>query len=291
MKRYKKYLTRKFWLAQQKEHPDCFFTRLLSTLILTGTDFISQNCFEKAATLTFYSLLSIIPAVAIAFGIAQLLGLEAYLDDQIHAQFAEQPEIANKIISFSASMLKQTKGGLIAGFGLVILLWTAFRMIVNIGTYFDIIWKVKGSKTIWQQIKTYLPLIPLFPIFVIVAHSGIIFLSTLPYLTRSEILSPLSEILLTLSPWLLIASMLTFIYIWLPNCKVSWKSAVIAGIATALMYQVWQWIYINFQLKSASYGAIYGGFAAIPLFMLWLYYSWLIVLFGTVLSTHIETKK
>lgn len=291
LKKLKKYFTEEFWIKKQKKNPDHFLTRIFTTLILTVTDFIKQNCFEKAATLTFYSLLSIIPIIAIAFGIAQLLGWEAKLDDQIREQFTSQPEIADKIIEFSQSMLQRTRGGLIAAFGLAVLLWTAFRMIVNIGNYFDMIWNVKTPKTIWQQVKTYLPLIPLFPVFVIIAHSSIIFLSTLPYLRSSKIVGPLFEYFLQIFPFLLMAIALSFIYLWLPNRKVPWKAGIIAGVITALIYLAWQWVYINFQIKSASYGAIYGGFAAIPLFLLWLYYSWLIVLFGTVLSTHIEIKK
>ena len=252
--------------------------------------------FEKASTLTFYSLLSIIPVVAIGFGIAQKLGFAEKFTEQIKAQFPGQPQVADKIIEFSLSTLKQTEGSVIAAFGLAVLLWTVFRMVANIATYFNKFWKVETARTFWQQVKTFVPMIILFPLFLVGSNSLIIYLSTKAVLATQSIeilhfVGPAVTFLFNIIPYLVSWLLLSFFYIYLPNTKVFWKAGVIAGIITGIFYQIWQWIYVTFQVNAASYGAIYGSFAAVPLFLIWLNYSWVLILFGTELSYHIQQEE
>ena len=103
-------------------------------------------------------------------------------------------------------------------------------------------------------------------------------------------LTPAVIFLFSLIPYLFSFGLLSFIYIYLPNTKVSWKAAIIAGFITGIIYVVWQYIYVTFQAKAASYGTIYGSFAAIPLFLIWLNYSWLIILFGVELTKSLQKK-
>lgn len=257
--------------------------------------FINDQCFEKASTLTFYSLLAIIPLVAISFAIAQELGFADSFIDQIKTQLKSQPQVAEKIIQFAHSTLKNTKGGIIASFGVVILFWTVLRTIGNIAIFFDDIWKVKKNRTLWQQMKSYTPLILLFPVFLAGSSSVIIYMSTVAISTSrsNEYLSFLSTVILyvfDLISYLVGWGLLSFLYIYLPNTKVLWKSGIIAGIITGIIFYIWQWIYITFQVHASSYGVIYGSFAAVPLFLIWLNYSWLIVIFGAELSCHIQQE-
>jgi membrane protein len=287
------YFQQEFWNPKQKSKSKNFFHKVLRILFASIRDFIDDKCFDKASTLTFYSLLSIIPLVAIGFGIAQELGFADRFTEQVKAQLYNQPQVAEKIIEFSDSTLKTTKGNIIAWFGFIILLWTVFRMIGNIGSSFDEIWNVKNSLTLWQQVKRYIPMIFLFPIFLVGSSTIIIFMSTKAILAFKSIevlnyFSPFIEFIFQWIPYLVSWGLLSFIYIYLPNTKVSWKAGIIAGIITGILYVIWQWIYVTFQVNASSYGAIYGGFAALPLFLIWLNYSWLIILFGTELSRNIQ---
>ena len=282
-----------YWDPKQTIKPKGFFNKFLRTLIGSIKGFIDDKCFDKASTLTFYSLLSIIPLLAICFGIAQGLGFADKFTEQVQAQFQSQPQIAEKIIEFSNSTLKTTKGSIVATFGLVVLLWTVLRMIGNIATSFDEIWKVKEEPTLWQQIKRYIPMILLFPIFLVGSNSIILFMSTQAMLALKsieilKIFSPIVIFLFQLIPYLVSWGLLSFIYIYLPNAQISWKAGIIAGIITGILYVIWQWIYVTFQVNASSYGAIYGGFAAVPLFLIWLNYSWLIILFGMEVARHIQ---
>lgn len=284
------------WEDPNKRHPfRNFIYRWLRIVISSGQDFLNDKGFDKASTLTFYSLLSIIPLVAIGFAIAQNLGFGEKFAEQVQQQLQNQPQVAEKIIDFANATLKTTRGGIIASFGIVVLIWTVLRMIGNIATFFDEIWHVKKTRTLWEQIKRYLPMIVLFPIFLVGSNSLIVFLSTKAALTTQsleflDIFSPLITYLFHFIAYLLTWSLLTFLYIYLPNTTVSWKAGILAGIITGILYTIWQWIYVTFQVNASSYGAIYGSFAAVPLFLIWLNYSWLIIIFGAELSYHIQKE-
>jgi membrane protein len=291
MKNLKKYYGIKYWEAQYRLDPYNFFNRWGYIVVTTLHSFLQDGCFEKASTLTFYSILAVIPVVAIGFGVAQHLGFADQFVDQIRSQLESQPQIAEKIIEFSHSALKNTRGGLLATLGLLTLLWTAFRMVENIASYFNQIWKIKSGRSFWRQLRSFIPLILLFPLFLVSASSLIIFFSTEMILSAQSILKYIGPglfLVLHFLPYILLWVLLSFLYIYLPNKKVSWRAGIISGIAAGVAYQLWQWIYIHFQVGVASYGAIYGSFAAIPLFLLWLNYSWLIVLFGAELAAKID---
>jgi membrane protein len=290
------FFTKKFWEEKSEKKPKNIFYSFLAIVVGSIEDFMEDKCFDKASTLTFYSLLSIVPLMAIGFGIAQELGFREKFAEQIRTQLQSQPQVAEKIIEFSGSALKQARVGIIAGFGIIFLFWTVLRMIGNIESFFNEIWKIKSPRTLWQQMKGYLPIIILFPFFLVGASSFIIYVSTMAILAFESIrLTSFSSstvlFLFELSPYLLIGAILSFLYIYLPNTKVSWKGGIIAGGVAGTLYQFWQWIYVHFQVHAASYGAIYGSFAAIPLFLIWLNYSWLIVLFGAELAYHIQKNQ
>lgn len=287
------YFQQEFWNPPETRKPKNFFYKILRIFFSSIKGFIEDKCFDKASTLTFYSLMTLVPIIAIGFGIAQGLGFAEKFTEQVKTQFQHQPEIAEKIIEFSNSTLKTTKGGVVAGLGFVLLLWSVLKMIGNIEIFFNEIWKVETPRTLLQQVKSYVPMILLFPLFLVGSNSAIIFISTQAILATQSIdilyiLSPFIKLLFWLIPYLISWGILSFFYIYLPNTKVYWKAGIIAGIAAGLCYALWQWIYITFQVHATSYGTIYGSFAAFPLFLLWLNYSWLIILFGTELSSHIQ---
>ncbi len=287
---------KKKYLDDKKGPPQSKLTYLIYILIRSVKGFIDDRGFDKASILTYYSLLSIVPLLAIGFWIGQELNFEDQLAEQIKNTFKNQPEIADKIIEFSKSTLKQTKGGLIASLGLLVLIWTVFKMIGNIAINFDEIWKLRKEPTIMEQLRRYVPMIFIFPVFIVASNGMIIFLSTkailvLQSVTFLKIFFPVVELILNLLPYAVIWLMFTFLYIFLPNTQVNRKAGILAGIIAGILTIGWQWVYVTFQVNASSYGAVYGAFAAIPLFLIWLNYNWLIILFGTELSYQIQKAK
>lgn len=264
----------KKWLKFLQQYPS------VRILISSIQDFIANKGFDKASTLTFYSLMSIIPMLAIGFGVALLFGLSERFKEEVIIQLSSQKEIAEKLIEFANTTLATTRGGVIASFGIVILFWTVMNTIRNIESFFNEIWGVKNPRTFLQEVKSYLPLIVLLPIFLVGSSSVVVYLS--------QIENSFLHFVLQWIPYLVNWSLLSFFYIYLPNTHVSWKAGFIAGAITGMIFLIWQWVYVTFQVHASSYGVIYGSFAAIPLFLVWLNYSWLIFFFGCQLSYEIH---
>jgi membrane protein len=272
-------LTRKqsFWLKQ------------LRILLLTLRRFNLDKCELRASALTFYSLLSIVPVVAMAFAVAKGFGIEKMLGDQLMAKLEGQQEVAERIIGFAQSLLENTKGGAIAGVGIVVLFWTIIKVLGNIESSFNDIWGVKTPRAFGRKLADYLSVMLICPVLIILAGSITVLLTTrlASMLEQLSFLGYLANVLialLKLLPYGVIWLVFTFIYVFMPNTKVELKSALWGGILAGTVYQLVQLAYIKFQIGVSNYGAIYGSFAALPLFLAWLQLSWLIVLLGAEAS-------
>ena len=261
----------------------------LRIIIMASRGFVEDRCKFRASELTFYTLLSIVPIVAMIFGIAKGFGFEKILEQQLMDQFAGQEEVLSRVIMFANSLLENTKGGLIAGVGLVALFWAVIKVLGNIEHSFNDIWGVKIPRTFGRKLSDYLSIMLVCPVLIIVSSSASVFISTQVTLITEKIallgvFSSAIYFALNLIPYCVIWILFTFIFIFMPNTKVNFLSALLAGIIAGTIYVFIQYAYISFQVGVAKYNAIYGSFAALPLFLIWLQLSWLIVLFGAELS-------
>jgi membrane protein len=266
-----------------------FWITQLRIFLLAGRRFMEDRCDLRASALTFYSLLSIVPVVAMAFGVAKGFGLEKLLETQILSYLEGQPEVADRILSFARTLLENAKGGAIAGVGVAVLFWTVVRLLGIIERSFNDIWGVKKARTFGRKLADYLSVMMICPVLFIVASSVTVLLTTqvaemIERLTFLGYAAGMIIFLLELVPYAVIWALFTFIYIFMPNTKVQLKSALWGGIVAGTVYQVAQFAYINLQIGVSNYGAIYGSFAALPLFLVWLQVSWLIVLFGAEIA-------
>lgn len=256
--------------------------------------FFKDDCYDKASALAFYSALSIVPALAVVFGIAQGFGFGKNLEEEISTQFfQQQPEITSRLIQFAHSWLQNVEGGVIAGVGTAILLWSAISLLNSVENALNEIWKIEKGRSFLHKIRDYMNVLFIAPIIFVVASSINIYL--IAQLTQTtyqyvKALSPVLLFFLNLFPFFLIWILFTFLYVFIPNTKVTLRDAGIAGIIAGTAFQFWQWLYIKFQVNVTTYSAVYGSFAALPLFLIWLQVSWLIVLFGAEIAVAIENR-
>ncbi len=266
-----------------------FGLRALRIFVLSFREFKSDECSLRASALTFYSLLSIVPVFAMAFGVAKGFGLEKILKEKLLENTQGQQEVVTRIIQFSENLLQTTQVGIIAGIGLVLLFWSVIQVLTNIENSFNDIWAIKKPRGLGQKFTDYLALMLIAPVFFVTASSVTVFIvSQVRMMTREvrvlEFLGPVLFIGLQLLPFAVFWGLLTYLYIFLPNGKIQFKSALLGGFVAGLVYQAVQWAYIYFQIGASNAGAVYGTFAALPLFLIWLQTSWLIVLYGAELA-------
>ena len=165
------------WEIRLKELPvtKAFFVRALRILLLAYRRFVTDNCQKTASVLTYYSLLNVVPVVAVAFAIAKGFGLEKLIEKQI-MQIGEnanwQPDITNQILTFSHNLLDQAKGGLIAGVGIVLLFWTVISILGKIEESLNNVWEIKQSRTLIRKFGDYIAIMVLGPLLLVVSSSA-----------------------------------------------------------------------------------------------------------------------
>jgi len=276
-----------------------FFVRCLRVVLLASRGFMKNGGQRSASVLTYYSLLNLVPIIGVAFGIAKGFGLEKLIESRIQQMAQEanwQVEITDQILGFSRSLLDQARGGLIAGIGVILLFWTVISIFGKIEDSLNAIWEVKKPRTLIRKFSDYLTMMVLAPVLFIISSSVTVLVASQVkgILQKISLLGAFSSVilfLLNLLPYVSIWALFMLLYIVMPNTRVSLRSGIVGGVAAGTIYQVVQWFYIKFQIGAANYGAIYGSFAALPLFLVWLQLSWTIVLLGAEIAYAYEHRE
>ena len=275
------------WLLHEQKQPlfKAMLIKSLKIIILSVQGFSRDLCPLRASALTLYSILSIVPIIAMLFGIAKGFGFETMLEQQLLEHAPDQDTLVIQLISFAQNLLESTKGGVIAGIGIVVLFWTIINVISNIEESFNFIWKIGKGRSISRKFSDYLSLMLLAPVLLIAASSMTVFLKTkITWLITVIHLPEFGTWLvlrgLGLSPLALMIVLFAFTFIFMPNHKINYRAGIIAAIVTGILYHLSQWAYLSLQIGASSYNAIYGSFAALPLFVVWLQVGWMIVLLG-----------
>lgn len=290
------------WETRLKDLPyfHAFFVRCTRTVMLAVQGFIKNGCAKTATVLTYYSLLNIVPLMAVLFAIAKGFGLKKIVEGYV-IQLADkanlQKEVASQIVTFSNSLLTHAKGGVIAGVGIALLLWTVISILGKIEDGFNTVWEVKHPRTLIRKFTDYIAILVIAPILFAVSTSAAVLISSKLEVIMDGIsllgaLGGVIVFLLNLLPYVSVWLLLIVLYVVMPNTRVPLRSGVLAGVVAGTCFQIVQFIYIKFQIGVASYNAIYGSFAALPLFLVWLQISWMIVLFGSEIAhanDHFET--
>jgi membrane protein len=272
-------------LSRTKSFP----IRLLRIVILSVRGVIEDKCQLRASALTFYTSLSVVPIFAMLFGVAKGFGFEKALEKQLLVRLEGQGEVVLRVINFARVLLENTKGGMIAGIGVVVLFWAIIKVLGNIEKSFNDIWGIKKGRPFWRKIAEYLSLMLIGPVLLAMSSAATLVMASQAKIFVEKIallgaVAPVIFFMLELFRYGTIWVLFSFMYIFMPNTKVNFKSGILAGIIAGSIYQVFQWGYITFQVGVAKYNAIYGSFAALPLFMIWLQLSWMIVLLGAEIS-------
>jgi membrane protein len=345
--------------ASDLPRPRSFLLNQLRVMILAVRGYQADQCSLRASALTFYSLLAIVPVLAMAFGIAKGFGMQEHLKERLRvtlnatdepvplipeavvppvattapaaatssaarttpaasattqpgattrpasstaptatppraattapAALNPQRQVVERVIQFAERALEQTRGGLVAGIGVAVLLWTVIKVLGHVERSFNHIWGVKRNRSIGRRFTDYVSVMIVCPILLVVSGSATVVLTARAAALIRSIQGPAFLVeavvaILSLTPFLVGWLLFGFLYLFIPNTKVSLRSALLAGMVAGTMFQLTQWGYFRFQIGVAKYSAIYGSLAALPLFLLWMQISWMIVLFGAELS-------
>ncbi len=233
----------------------------------------------RAAGLTYISTLSMIPVLAIAFAILKGLGVQNALEPVLEQLAGDSEETIARIIAY----VNNTNFKSIGAIGVLALVTTAISLLGNIELAFNTIWGVKETRPLQRRFSDYLSVVMVGPILMLVAMSITSSLQNqwvVKWLTQRAYFGKTILFAFSLTPYISIWIALVFLYIYIPNTRVRFRSALLGGVVAGTAWQVAQWAYFHFQVGVANYNAIYGTLAALPIFLVWIYTSWLIVLMG-----------
>lgn len=251
---------------------------------LSVKEFTERRVVNKASALTYSTLLAIIPILALLFAIARGFGFSNLLEDQFRNGLGGQAQTAETILSFIDSYLSHAKSGIFIGVGLIMLFYTVLLLTHNMERTFNSIWQVKKPRSLYRKMTDYFSMMLLLPLLIMLSSGISIFMSTfLKTMEEFFLLAPVIKFLVRLTPFVLTWGMFTALYIFMPNTKVKLKFAIVPGILAGSAFQAFQYLYIGSQIWVSQYNAIYGSFAAIPMFLLWTQISWSICLYGAQL--------
>jgi membrane protein len=262
-------------------------------VILSVRGYLKHDGNLSASALTFFTMLSIVPVLAMAFGIAKGFGIDGILEEQIRKNLYGQDEVVEKLIDFSRSMLESTNGGIVAGIGFVIVFYSVLKLLNSIEETFNKAWEIKDSRTFYRKFTDYTSFVVIAPVLFTISSSISVFvISRVESATQSinafGVVDGAITLALEVLSFTLIWLLMLMIYMLLPNAKVSWRAGLQSGIVIGTLFIITQWLYVNFQVGVARANAIYGSFAALPLFLVWLQTSWFIIIFGAEYSHAVQ---
>lgn len=277
------------WTGVWKDPRETKKVRAIKVINLSVRSFLDRDLQSRSMSLTYSTVLAIVPALALLFAIGRGFGFQNLLEDELYRYLPAQKEGLEFAMKFVDSYLKEASQGIFVGVGIVFLLWTLFSLLSYIESAFNQIWDTKRERTIYQKFTDYTAICLIVPVLMICSSGVSIFMSaTFQDNIHFSFLSPLVNIALETVPFLLAWMAFTFSFFLIPYTKVIFKYAAISGAVCAVFFQILQLLFVNGQIYVSKYNAIYGSFAFLPLLLIWLQFSWLILLIGCVLTNSLQ---
>ena len=250
-------------------------------------DFLRGQLTLRAMSLVYTTLLSLVPLLALSFSLLKAFGVHNQLQPMLLSflePFGEKGvETAAQIVSF----VQNIGVGVLGSVGLILLIYTVVSLLQKIEEAFNFIWHVSRLRNLPQRLSGYLSVVMVGPMLVVTALGITASVMSSALVSQLVSIEPFGTLFYTLSklvPYLLVIGAFTATYMIIPNTTVSFKSALVGGIVSGVLWETVGWGFASFIVGSAKYTAIYSGFAIVILFLVWLYLNWLVLLLGSSIA-------
>ncbi len=260
--------------------------RYLKVLIITLRGFAKDKVALQAASLSFFSAMSVVPIITLVFVITNGFGLEEKIRGIIFKSFEGNIEIVEKIIDISGNVINSSKNGFFGAISFIFLLWTIIWLMLSVERSFNEIWKVSSSRSFGKRAAYYFALLLGSPMLIAIFLTLSFYYSNALYQFGVDLdrYIPITSLFSWLIAYCLVVLVFTLMFKYIPNTKVKISAAFNSALILAFAFIIVQFLYLETQIMVVGLNAIYGVFAAIPLFLIWMNISWTIILFGAELS-------
>lgn len=287
------FLDRWIWRTpvEQLSRAQQWAVQFVRLVIVVARDLADGQLTLRAMGLVYTTLLSIVPLLAISFSVLKAFGVHNQVEPML-LSFLEPlgekgVEISSRILDFIENM----NVGVLGSVGLALLLYTAVSLVHKVEEAFNFIWHVSRGRSIGERFSRYISALLVGPLLIFAAlgvTAAAMSLAVVREALQIEAIGWLALQAGRLLPYALIVGAFTFLYIFIPNTRVRVTAALVGGLIAGVVWQTAGWGFAQFVVASTRYAAIYSSFAIMILFMLWLYLSWLILLFGSSVSFYMQ---
>lgn len=265
------------------------FIKYLKVVIITAKNTGNDKLGLYTVSLSYFTALAVVPFAAAAFVVTGGFGLERKLEQLLLESFVENQETLKWIIQFAENIVKNSQQGLFGIISFLCFLWIVIWMIINVEKSFNRIWKVNRARSFTKRILYYIGIIVITPLVLTLFLSVVLFYrNAVQSLGTGFGVKYLGDSIGFVLQWLLFYGVVSIIFCMMfkliPNTKVKFHAAMNAAWITSLAFVIMQYLYMETQVMVSRMNAVYGAFAAIPLFLVWLNISWTIILIGAEIS-------
>ena len=286
--RLKNFINDDIWTLDPEEFSKAKarFIKYLKVGMITIRTFSSEKIGFQAVALSFFSTMAVVPFIAIAFAITGGFGLDDKLAELLYTYFNNSQQVIDIVLGFAQNIIASAESGWIGLVSAMLFAWIVIWMMMSVERVFNNVWKVGKSRNIFKRLSVITIMLLVSPLVMMAFFAGTIMYSHMfEYLGLDmEAFGPIKTIL----TWIMFAAIVTFtfsaMYKFIPNHDVEYAASLRAAIPAAIAFTVMNYLYLETQVMVTRLNAVYGAFAAVPLFMIWINIGWFIILIGAELS-------
>lgn len=262
------------------------FVKYVKVMMITIRTFSSEKIGFQAVALSFFSTMAVVPFVAISFAITNGFGLAERLKELLYGYFDNSQQIIDIILGFAQNLIDTAQSNYVGLISALLFAWIVVWMMMSVEKVFNNVWRVQKSRSIIKRLSVIIGMLIVSPFVVMVFFGGsFVYSHALNYIGLDvESFSAIK----TLITWFLfgVLATLTFsaMYKFIPNVEVTYTNALIAAVPSGIAFSVMNYLYLETQVMVTRLNGVYGAFAAVPLFMIWVNIGWFIILIGAELS-------
>lgn len=287
-RRLKRFIKDDIWTLELEElsKARARFIKYLKVMMITIKTFSSEKIGFQAVALSFFSTMSVVPFVAIVFAITGGFGLADKLKEFLYGYFNNSQQIIDTVLGFAQNIIDTAQSSAVGLVSALLFVWIVIWMMMNVEKVFNNVWRVQKSRNLFRRLSVIIAMLFVSPFVVMVFFGGsFVYSHALSYIGLDlETFNTFK----TMLSWSLFGVLATFtfsaMYKFIPNAPVDYPNALRAAIYSGVAFTVMQYLYLETQVFVTRLNGIYGAFAAVPLFMVWINIGWFIILIGAELS-------
>lgn len=293
--RLKRFFKDDIWTLDMEElsKAKARFIRYMKVMMITIKTFSSEKIGFQAVALSFFSTMSVVPFVAVVFAVTGGLGLADKLTEFLYGYFNNSQQIIDTVLGFAKNIIDTAQSSTMGLLSALLFVWIVIWMMMSVEKVFNNVWRVQKSRKLIRRVTGTLAMLLVSPFIVLVFFGGsVVYSHALNYLGLDVETFTVFKTILGWSLFAIVAT-LTFsaMYKFIPNAPVDYSNAFRAALFSGISFTIMQYVYLETQVMVTRLNGIYGAFAAVPLFMIWINVGWFIILIGGELSyafQHVE---